>query len=163
MANVSTRANPAADIKAESGAAVKRIVEQIALDAFPGAVFYGGNKGETDMKMSKELCRLDDDMWEAHRDYAHENDKDWANADELREDGLAIGEEAYKLNPENDYEHDVGDWETYIEGELDRYHEHQQSVVARAAYYRVQECAEEAADKAAKALAMAADITGAAK
>ncbi len=33
--------------------------------------------------------------------------------------------------------------------------------VARAAYYRVKECAEEAADKAAKALAMAADITGA--
>ena len=115
------------------------------------------------MKMSKELCKLDDDMWEAHRDYARENDRDWANADELREDGLAIGEEAYKLNPENDYEHDVGDWETYIEEELDRYHEHQQSVVARAAYYRVQECAEEAADKAAKALAMAADITGAAK
>jgi hypothetical protein len=113
------------------------------------------------MKFSKELCKLDDDMWEAHRDYAHENDKDWANADELREEGLAIGEEAYKLNPENDYEHDAGDWETYIEEELGRYHEYQQSVVARAAYYRVQECAEEAADKAAKALAMAADITGA--
>jgi hypothetical protein len=79
-----------------------------------------------------------------------------------REDGLAIGEEAYKLNPENDYEHDVGDWETYIEGELDRYHENQQSVVARAAYYRVKECAEEAAANADKALAMAADITGAA-
>jgi hypothetical protein len=46
MANVSTRANPAADIKAESGAAVKRIVEQISLDALPGAVFYGGNKRE---------------------------------------------------------------------------------------------------------------------
>jgi hypothetical protein len=120
------------------------------------------------MKMSKELCKLDDDMWEAHRDFAYENEgdgggRDWANADELREDGLAIGEEAYKLNPENDYEHDAGDWETYIEGELDRYDDYQQSVVARAAYYRVQECAEEAADKAAKALAMAADITGAAK
>ncbi len=35
---------------------------------------------------------------------------------------------------------------------------HQQSVVARAAYYRVKECAEEAADKAAKALAMAREI-----
>jgi len=113
------------------------------------------------MKMSKELCKLDDDMWEAHRDYAYENDKDWANADELREDGLAIGEEAYKLNPENDYESDQDDWESYIEGELNRYHEHQQSVVARAAYYRVKECAEEAAANADKALAIAADITGA--
>ena len=46
MANVSTRANPAADIKAESGAAVKRIVEQIVVDTLPGAVFYGANKGE---------------------------------------------------------------------------------------------------------------------
>jgi len=116
------------------------------------------------MKPSKELCKLEDDMWEAHRDYAYENDKDWANADELREEGLAIGEEAYKLNPENDYESDQDDWESYIEGQLGKYYKpYQQSVVARAAYYRVQECAEEAADKAAKALAMAADITGAAK
>ena len=116
------------------------------------------------MKMSKELCKLDDDMWEAHRDYAYENDKDWANADELREEGIAIGEEAYKLNPENDYESDQDDWESYIEGQLKKYYKpYQQSVVACAAYYRVQECAEEAADKAAKALAMAADITGAAK
>lgn len=112
------------------------------------------------MKMSKELCKLDDDMWDAHRDFAHENDKDWANADELREEGLAIGEEAYKLNPENDYETEVGDWETYIEGELNKYQPYQQSVVGCAAYYRVKECAEEAADKADKALAMAADIVG---
>jgi hypothetical protein len=42
----STRDNPAADIKAESDVLVKRIVQQIALDALPGAVFYGGNKGE---------------------------------------------------------------------------------------------------------------------
>jgi hypothetical protein len=121
------------------------------------------NKGETDMKMSKELCKLDDDMWEAHRDYAHENDKDWANADELREDGLAIGEEAYKLNPENDYEHDAGDWEFYIETALNQFHPHQQSLVGAAAYYRVKECAEEAAYTADKALAMAADIVGVAK
>jgi len=113
------------------------------------------------MKMSKELCKLEDDMWEAHRDYARENDKDWANADELREDGLAIGGEAYKLNPENDYESDQDDWECYIETEVKKYQPHQRYVVACAAYYRVQECAEEAADKSAKALAMAADITGA--
>lgn len=50
MANVSTRANPAADIKAESGALVKRGVQQISLDALPGAVFYGANKGEIPMR-----------------------------------------------------------------------------------------------------------------
>lgn len=112
------------------------------------------------MKMSKELCKLDDDMWDAHRDYAYANDKDWANAEELREEGLAIGEEAYKLNPENDYEHDAGDWETYIEGELKKYQPYQQSVVGCAAYYRVKECEEEAAYKADKSLAVAADIAG---
>jgi hypothetical protein len=46
MANVSTRADPAADIKAKRGASVKRIVIQISLDAFPSAVFYGANKRE---------------------------------------------------------------------------------------------------------------------
>jgi hypothetical protein len=50
MANVSTRANPAADIKAESDVLVKRDVEQISLDALPGAVFYGGHKGEIPMR-----------------------------------------------------------------------------------------------------------------
>jgi hypothetical protein len=118
---------------------------------------------ENDMTPSKELLKLDDRMWEAHQEYAHENDKDWANADELREDGLAIGEEAYKLNPNNDYEHDAGDWEFYIETALNQFHPHQQSLVGAAAYYRVKECAEEAAANADKALAMAADIAGAAK
>jgi len=118
------------------------------------------------MTPSKELCKLDDDMWEAHRDYAYENEgdgggRDWANADELREDGLAIGEEAYKLNPNNDYEHDAGDWEFYIETALNQFHPHQQSLVGAAAYYRVKECEEEALANADKALAMAADITGA--
>jgi hypothetical protein len=47
MANVSTRANPAADIKAESGAYVKRRVEQISLDAIPGAVLLSPQQGRT--------------------------------------------------------------------------------------------------------------------
>ena len=113
------------------------------------------------MKMSKELCKLDDDMWDAHRDYAYANDKDWANADELREEGLAIGEEAYKLNPENAYETEVGDWEFQIETAMGKFYQpHQFSVVSAAAYYRCKELQEEAASRADKFLAVAADIAG---
>jgi hypothetical protein len=112
------------------------------------------------MKPSKELCKLDDDMWEAHRDYAYENDKDWANADELREDGLKIGEDAFALDPSGD----EAEYEDHIEGDLKKFFQpFQMGVVSAAAYYRYRELQEEAADKAAKALAMAADITGAVK
>jgi hypothetical protein len=58
MANVSTRANPAADIKAESGAAVKRIGEQIVVDTLPGAVFYGSQQGR-DVMPIEEMTNTD--------------------------------------------------------------------------------------------------------
>ena len=114
------------------------------------------------MTPSKELLKLDDRMWEAHQEYAYENDKDWANADELREEGLVIGEEVYKLNPENDYETKVGDWEFQIETAMEKFYQpHQFSVVSAAAYYRCKELQEEAAYKADQSLAVAADIAGA--
>jgi hypothetical protein len=61
----STRANPAADIKAESGAAVKRIVQQISLDALPGAVFYGSQQGRDEMPI-EEMTNTD--LAAAHRE-----------------------------------------------------------------------------------------------
>jgi hypothetical protein len=65
MANVSTRANPAADIKAESGASVKRIVQQISLDALPSAVFYGSQQGR-DVMPIEEMTNTD--LAAAHRE-----------------------------------------------------------------------------------------------
>jgi hypothetical protein len=112
---------------------------------------------ESDMTPSKELLKLDDRMWEAHQEYAYENDKDWANADELREDGLKIGEDAFALDPSGD----EAEYEDHIEGDLKKFFQpFQMGVVSAAAYCRYRELQEEAAAKADKALAVAADIAG---
>lgn len=109
------------------------------------------------MKWSKELCKLDDDMWEAHRDFAYENDKDWANADELREEGLVIGEEAFALDPSGE----EAEYEDHIEDQLVKFYQpFQMGPVSAAAYYRYKELQEEAAYKADQSLAVAADIAG---
>ena len=95
---------------------------------------------QADRAFRLALCKLSDDLDDARHDFASANGEDYgkpdyANANEYRDEGFALGEEAFDL-PEEDRA-------DYIQTEVYRWPDHARFLVECAAEYRLFELARE--------------------